>query len=58
MLLLMIAAVPRFLRASEGQDLIEYGLLAALISIFAFGAVQVLGNTIHDIFWVNIAQNF
>jgi Flp pilus assembly pilin Flp len=54
----MLAAVRRLIRAHEGQDLLEYGLLAALIAIFAFGAVSILGNTIYNIFWSNIAQNF
>jgi len=53
-----MAAVRRLIRAREGQDLLEYGLLAALIALVAFGAVSVLGNTIYNIFWSNIAQNF
>jgi len=54
----MIVAVRRWMHDVDGQDLLEYGLLAALIAIFAFGAVSVLGNTIYNIFWNNIAQNF
>jgi Flp pilus assembly pilin Flp len=54
----MIAALRRLVRGHDGQDLLEYGLLAALIALFAFGAVSVLGNTIYNIFWSNIAQNF
>ena len=54
----LIAVVRRVLRQSDGQDLLEYGLLAALIAIFAFGAVSLLGNTINSVFWSNIAQNF
>ena len=54
----MIAAARRWMRQVDGQDLLVYGLLAALIAIFAFGAVSVLGNTIYNIFWNNIAQNF
>jgi Flp pilus assembly pilin Flp len=50
----LIAAVHRLMRQPDGQDLLEYGLLAALIAIFAFGAVSVLGNTIYNIFWTNI----
>jgi Flp pilus assembly pilin Flp len=45
-------------RADEGQDLLEYGLLMALIAIFAMGAVGTLGNTINTIFWQSIANNF
>jgi Flp pilus assembly pilin Flp len=54
----MIATLRRLVREHDGQDLLEYGLLAALIALFAFGAVSVLGNTIYNIFWSNIAQNF
>ena len=44
-----------FVRNEEGQDLLEYGLLAALIAIFALGAVAGLGNTIRTVFWSAIA---
>ena len=37
--------------AEEGQDLLEYGLLAALIAIVALGAVSTLGQTIYTVFW-------
>jgi Flp pilus assembly pilin Flp len=45
-------------RREDGQDLLEYALLMALISIFAMGAVATLGNTINTIFWQSIASNF
>jgi Flp pilus assembly pilin Flp len=48
----------RFRRAEEGQDLLEYGLLTALIAIIALGAVATLGNTISNVFWSAIANNF
>ncbi len=54
----LIASVRRLVQEPDGQDLLEYGLLAALIAIFAVGAVSLLGNTIYNIFWSNIAQNF
>lgn len=53
-------AVGRLVRDSDGQDLLEYALLVALISLVAFGAVNVLGQTINNVFWVqiaNLAQN-
>jgi len=53
-----MAAVGRLVRQDEGQDLLEYGLLAVLIAIVAIGAVMTLGNTINNLFWQNIAQNF
>ena len=45
-------------RSEEGQDLLEYGLLAALIAVFALGAVAALGNTISAVFWTAIANSF
>lgn len=54
----VITVVGRLVQQHDGQDLLEYGLLAALIAIVALGAVTTLGRTIHDVFWVPIAQNF
>ena len=34
----------------EGQDLVEYGLLVVLISLFAVAAMQGLANGISDAF--------
>ena len=48
----------RLRRAEDGQDLLEYGLLAALIAIVAIGAVTSVGNSIHTVFWQTIANNF
>ncbi len=48
----------RFRRSEDGQDLLEYGLLMALIAIFAFGAVAMVGTTISGVFWTAIAANF
>ena len=48
----------RFRRSEEGQDLLEYGLLAALIAIMAFGAVTSVGNIINTVFWTTIASSF
>jgi Flp pilus assembly pilin Flp len=45
-------------RAEHGQDLVEYGLLAALISIFLIGVVTTLGQTINNSFWEFIVQGF
>ncbi len=48
----------RFRRPEEGQDLLEYGLLMAMIAIIAMGAVATLGQTISSVFWTAIANNF
>jgi len=45
----------RTLRADNGQDLLEYALLAALIAVFAVGAVATVGNTVNTVFWQTIA---
>ena len=48
----------RLHQADEGQDLLEYGLLMALIAVFAMGAVSTLGNTVNTVFWQTIATTF
>lgn len=50
-----VSFIGRFRRDDEGQDLLEYGLLVALIAIFALGAVAGLGTTIMNVFWAAIA---
>ena len=42
-------------RSDEGQDLVEYGLLMALIAVVAIGAVSSVGNIINTVFWRTIA---
>jgi Flp pilus assembly pilin Flp len=48
----------RLRRSEDGQDLLEYGLLCALIALIAFAAVSTVGNTIYTVFWQAIANNF
>jgi len=38
-------------RRDDGQDLIEYGLLVALIAIVAIAVVTAVGTTINTLFW-------
>jgi len=38
----------------EGQDLLEYAMLASLIAIFALAAVGMLADQITDVFWGTI----
>jgi Flp pilus assembly pilin Flp len=45
-------------REEEGQDLLEYGLLMALIAIVAIAGVSQVGKTIYNVFWQAIANNF
>ena len=42
--------VNRFVREEEGQDLIEYSLLAALIAVACIAAMQLLATDIKGIF--------
>ena len=44
------------LHRDEGQDLIEYGLLAGLIAIVAIAAVTAVGTTINTVFWQTFAN--
>lgn len=54
----VIAAVSRFVRRDDGQDLLEYGFLVVLIAVFVLAAVSTVGTTINAVFWEPIAQNF
>jgi pilus assembly protein Flp/PilA len=40
----------RFVREEEGQDLIEYSLLCALIAVASIAAMNLLGGSISAIF--------
>lgn len=40
--------VTRFWADDEGQDLIEYALLAALIALAAVGGITMLGNALSN----------
>jgi Flp pilus assembly pilin Flp len=53
---LLQLANKKFPTSEEGQDLLEYGLLAALIAIVAIGAVTAVGNTIFNVFWKTIGE--
>ena len=48
-------SLARFTRADTGQDLLEYALLMALISVAVMGAVTLLGIQIDQVFWQAIA---
>ena len=52
---MMMAAVQfstflRRLRAHEGQSMVEYALIIALVAVVVVGAVELLGNGISNIF--------
>ena len=46
----------RLWKEEEGQDLVEYGLLLALITLLAIASLKSIGNTISSIF-SNAAAN-
>jgi len=46
------------LYGQSGQDLLEYALLCSLIALVAMGAVGFVGQTVYNVFWQSIAQNF
>jgi Flp pilus assembly pilin Flp len=51
-------AIARFRRlvADDGQDLLEYALLCALIALVAYAAVSSVGQTIYTVFWKSIGE--
>jgi Flp pilus assembly pilin Flp len=50
-----VISVRRFTLGEDGQDLLEYGLLASLIATFVIGALTMVGNQINDVLWATIA---
>jgi Flp pilus assembly pilin Flp len=54
----VVAMIYRLVVRNDGQDLTEYGLLAALIAIVALAAITTVGETIKTVLWVPIAGSF
>ena len=52
----VLTAIGRLVLENDGQDLLEYGLLAALIAVFAIAGITALGDTIYNVFWRGIGQ--
>ena len=52
-----LVALVRWARSDDGQDLLEYAILCALIALVAVGAVTQLGNTINTVLWQAIAAS-
>ena len=46
----LIGRIRQYGRPDEGQDLLEYALLVALIALVAFGAVAAAGTQVQTIF--------
>jgi Flp pilus assembly pilin Flp len=51
-----LVAIGRLARTTEGQDLLEYAMLAALIAVVAIAGITTVGQTIYDVFWSGIGQ--
>ena len=43
--------VAEFTARCDGQDLVEYGLLAALIAVIAVAAISGVGTTLNNLFY-------
>jgi pilus assembly protein Flp/PilA len=52
----LLKAVRRLVTKDDAQDLVEYGLLAALIALVAVTGVTSVGKNIYDVFWAKIAN--
>ncbi len=40
----------RFFKNEEGQGMVEYGLIIALVAVVVIAAISLLGNNISDLF--------
>jgi Flp pilus assembly pilin Flp len=52
----MLAHVNQWLNRDDGQDLIEYGLIAVLIATGAILTMTAVGSELNTLFWVPIAN--
>jgi len=46
----MLTQLARFLRQEDGATAIEYGLIAALVSVAAIGALTAMGKSLGTLF--------
>ena len=54
----IVRTIRELARREEGQDLLEYGMLATLVALAAMMAVGTLGETIQTFWWGPIADMF
>ncbi len=47
---MMLKTIGHFYRDESGATAIEYGLIAALVSVAAIGALTTMGNTLNTLF--------
>ena len=57
-LLFCLSMFPRLGRGDAGQDLIEYAMLAGLVSLIAIGAVTAVGTQVNAVLWAPTAATF
>jgi Flp pilus assembly pilin Flp len=50
----MMTAIEHLVRGTDAQDLLEYGLLAALVAVVAIAGISAVGNTVFTVFWQSI----
>ena len=46
----MFTLISRFVKEDSGATAIEYGLIAALVSVAAIGALTAMGNSLNTMF--------
>jgi Flp pilus assembly pilin Flp len=54
----LLPLIGRLVTRDDGQDLLEYGLLAVLIAVVAIVGIETVGQTIYTAFWEVIARGF
>ena len=52
----VLARLERLVVDDDGQDLLEYGLLAVLIAVVVMTGVTAVGHTIVSVFWQAIGN--
>jgi Flp pilus assembly pilin Flp len=53
----LVTVVNERVRSEQGQDLLEYAMLCALIALVALGAVTAVGTQINTVLWQVIAAS-
>lgn len=53
--IMTVACLRRLARRDDGQDLLEYGILASLIALAVMGLLTMVSNTISNVLWSAIA---
>lgn len=52
----VLTRLQRLVVKDDGQDLVEYGLLAALIAVVVIAGVTSVGQTVYTVFWQAIGN--